>query len=90
VKYGKCHSWITTQLEQNHYSLYLLCDIDLPWQFDPLREHPEIRKELFEMYQDLLEEKKFNYRIVSGTGDDRLLNAIQFVDEYLNLSNTRI
>jgi len=83
VKYGKCHEWIKTKLEQNQYSLYLLCDIDLPWQYDPLREHPEMRSELFGMYRDLLQEKLFNYRIVRGTGEVRLQNAIGFVDEYL-------
>lgn len=83
VKYGKYHQWITEKLEQNHYGLYLLCDIDLPWQYDPLREHPEMRATLFGMYQDLLSCRGFNYRIVSGTGDERLQNAIAFVDEYI-------
>lgn len=83
VKYGKCHKWITTKLEKNNYGLYLLCDIDLPWQSDPLREHPEMRSELFGMYHDLLQEHKFNYRIVNGTGEERLQNAIAFVDNYL-------
>jgi NadR type nicotinamide-nucleotide adenylyltransferase len=83
VKYGKCHEWITAKLEQNNYDLYLLCNIDLPWQYDPLREHPEMRTELFEMYRDLLQEHRFNFRIVSGTGEERLKNAISIVDEYL-------
>jgi len=87
VKYGKCHKWITSKLEQNNYSLYLLCDIDLSWQYDPLREHPEMRSELFGMYRNLLEEKRFNYRIVSGTGEERLRNAIVFVDDYLQSLN---
>ena len=82
VKYGKCHDWITTKLEDIHYGLYLLCDIDLPWQYDPLREHPEMRAELFGMYRNLLQENNFNYRIVSGFGEERLQNAIAFVDEY--------
>ncbi len=83
VKYGKCHNWITTKLEQNRYDLYLLCDIDLPWQYDPLREHPEMRTELFGMYRTLLEKHNFNYRVVSGFGEERLQNAIHIVDEYL-------
>ena len=83
VKYSEIHDWITTQLEQNNYGLYLLCDIDLPWQYDPLREHPEMRTELFEMYRELLQEHRFNYRIVSGTGEERLKNAVSIVDEYL-------
>lgn len=85
VKYGKCHEWITEKLEQNNYALYLLCDIDLPWQYDPLREHPEMRSELFAMYRDLLMNHRFNYRVVKGTGDERLQNAIAFVDEYFRL-----
>jgi len=83
VKYGKCHEWITAELERNNYSLYLLCDTDLPWQYDPLREHPEMRSELFGMYHDLLQKYRFNYRVVNGTGEERLQSAIFFVDEYL-------
>jgi len=87
VKYGQCHEWITEKLEQNNYDLYLLCNIDLPWQYDPLREHPEMRSELFEMYRSTLDEHLFNFRIVSGTGEERLQNAIVFVDEYLQSLN---
>lgn len=86
VKYGECHQWISDQLDKNEYGLYLLCDIDLPWQYDPLREHPEMRKELFTMYHDLLKEKHFNYRIVKGKDDTRLQHAIRFVDEFLKNS----
>lgn len=88
VKYGKCHKWITDKLEQNNYGFYLLCDIDLPWQYDPLREHPEMRAELFGMYRDLLQFHRFNFKIVSGTGQERLQNAIRFVDEYLLTKQT--
>ncbi len=83
VKYNNCHPWIEKMTAENRYDLYLLCDVDLPWQYDPLREHPEMRRELFVMYQHLLDENKCNYRIVSGLGDKRLLNAIRYVDETL-------
>jgi len=83
VRYAKCHNWITNMLEQNTYDLHLLCDIDLPWQFDPLREHPEMRAELFDMYQSLLEKHALNYQVVRGNGDLRLQNAIAVVDACL-------
>ena len=89
VKYGKCHPWIESVLDKNEYGLYLLCDIDLPWQYDPLREHPEMRRELFGMYHNLLREKQFNFRIVSGMDNDRLQNAIRFVDEFLKSSRLK-
>ena len=83
VKYNQKHDWIENKLNENTYSLYLLCNIDLPWEFDPLREHPEMRLELFGKYEELLKTNHFNFRIVSGIGDDRLQNAIAFVDEFL-------
>jgi NadR type nicotinamide-nucleotide adenylyltransferase len=83
VKYGKCHEWITSMLEKNQYGLYLLCDIDLPWEYDPLREHPEMRAELFGMYKSLMDDHHFNYRVVKGNGEERLQNAIKFVDQFL-------
>lgn len=84
VKYGKCHDWITDHLAANNYDLYLLCDIDLPWQYDPLREHPEMRSELFDMYMHVMKKYNYDYHIISGFGDDRLQNAIRFIDSRFN------
>jgi NadR type nicotinamide-nucleotide adenylyltransferase len=83
VKYGECHPWITEKLKQNIYGLYLLCDVDLPWEHDPLREHPEMRAELFQMYESLLKGNKFNYQIINGAGEIRLQNAISAIDAFL-------
>lgn len=82
-KYNKCHTWILEALEKQHYDLYLLMDIDLPWQYDPLREDESRRSILFEKYQDELKKYNFNYRIVSGRDDTRLKNAIHYVDELI-------
>jgi NadR type nicotinamide-nucleotide adenylyltransferase len=82
VKYGRCNPWILRQIEEHTYDLYLLCDIDLPWMFDPLREHPEMRKELFELYCRELDSRGFPYMIVNGTGIDRLNNAVSIIDAF--------
>ena len=79
VKYGKCHPWILENLDRQDYDLYLLMDIDLPWEYDPLREHPDRRKYLFDLYRNELEARKLNYKIVSGIGDERFKNAVGFV-----------
>jgi NadR type nicotinamide-nucleotide adenylyltransferase len=80
-KYGKCDHWIEEQVTKHHYDLYLLCDIDLPWEEDPLREHPHERKKLFEFYKTQLEKMDVNFKIISGIGEGRLKNAILAVDE---------
>src|ERR1044072_1365261 len=39
--FGKCHPFILDQIARRKYDLYLLCDIDLPWMHDELREYPD-------------------------------------------------
>jgi NadR type nicotinamide-nucleotide adenylyltransferase len=84
VKYSHCHRFINSLVKSHHYDLYLLCDIDMPWEFDPLREHPHQRQYLFDLYRDELESNKFPYVIISGSGNERLENAVIAVDELLN------
>lgn len=84
VKYGKCHPWILNRLKQQKYGLYLLTDIDLPWEPDPLREHPHRRQELFDLYQKNLTDFGFNYTVISGSGAQRLQNAIRATDSFLS------
>jgi NadR type nicotinamide-nucleotide adenylyltransferase len=83
VKYGTCHPWIIENLKKQDFDLYLLMDIDLPWEFDPLRENPHQRKFLFDRYKNELDKLGFNYRIISGVGEERLENALSFLKAIL-------
>ena len=73
--FGKCLPLIQQYWEIQEYDLYLLTDIDLPWGPDPLREHPDLRQYFFHLYKNLLEERKVNYAVISGVGEERLANA---------------
>lgn len=79
-KYNKCDPWIEEEAKSHRYDLYLLCDIDLPWVEDPLREHPGKREELFGLYLKELQQLKVRYAIISGTGPKRTENAILAVN----------
>lgn len=79
-KFGSCHSWILEQIEKHKYDLYLLTNIDLPWQPDPLREHPDKRKEIFELYLKELIQRKSPFEIISGLGSNRVENAVQLIN----------
>ena len=76
VKFGRSHAWIDQMADEHIYSHYLLCNTDLPWESDPLREHPHLRQELFDMYKSELEKRELPYTIVSGMGYERLKMAI--------------
>ena len=80
-KYGKTDAWVEEQLMLRKYDYYLLNNIDLPWQPDPQREHPQQRKHFFGIYQQYLEEHKFPYSIVSGIEGDRKKSAITALEK---------
>lgn len=79
-KYGKCDPYIINKLKEHKYDLYLLCNIDLPWEYDPLRENPDEREILFKMYESALKDFNLPYRIISGKGEKRMINAVKFID----------
>ena len=80
-KYGRCHPWIVEQLNKMQYDYFLLTDIDLPWEPDPLREHPDMREHFFELYHQYLETNKFSYKRISGTRSERLKLAVKAITD---------
>src|SRR5689334_20967503 len=40
--FNNCHRWILDQIAERKYDLYLLCNVDLPWVKDELREYPDL------------------------------------------------
>lgn len=74
-------NWIIEQIKNSDYRLYLLTDIDLPWQEDPLRENPNDRIELFQLFEKELINFGKNYKIVKGVGDLRMQQAIGFIQD---------
>jgi NadR type nicotinamide-nucleotide adenylyltransferase len=82
VVFENCHTWILKQIAKRQYDLYLLCDVDLPWVKDELREYPDLafRKKLFNMYRDLLINQKTKWAEISGTDTQRLQMAVSIID----------
>jgi len=67
-KYGSCDKWILEQIERqkSENRFYLLCKPDIPWEADPLRENPNNREDLFELYKEELGNLGHNYFVVEG------------------------
>jgi NadR type nicotinamide-nucleotide adenylyltransferase len=78
--FGYCDPWIENEFQNRDYDLYLLCNVDLPWEYDPLREHPEKRAEIFNLYLTTLNSYNKNYIVISGKGKERLLAAVRAVN----------
>lgn len=82
VAFQHCPTWILKTIAKSHCDLYLLCNTDLPWQEDVLREYPDLpmRQRLFKMYQDILINSGTPWIEISGTEGQRLQKAIHSVD----------
>jgi len=83
--FGKCHKFILDEILTRKYDLYLLCNIDLPWVKDELREYPDEkpRQELFAIYQNILSNQSTPWHLISGTNNERLQNAIKAINQTL-------
>ncbi len=81
VKFGRCDPWIQKRFLNNFYSCYFLCDIDIPWEEDPQREHPdpEQRSDLFSRYVEGLKETDRPTHLLSGDHENRFAQAVKII-----------
>ncbi len=79
--FGKCHRFILEQIVERKYDLYLLCNTDLPWTPDELREYPDIesRRKLYAIYKDSMINQAVPWADISGVEEERLQKAIAAV-----------
>lgn len=83
--FGKCHQYILDKIVERQYDLFLLCNIDLPWVADELREYPneQPRIELYNIYKDIMINQQTPWIDISGNYEERLAKAITAVDAML-------
>lgn len=78
--YGNCPKWLNEAVDLQKFDLTLLMQVDLPWEDDPLREHPREREMLFEKYLHLLNHSSQPFEIVMGLGEERFENALKKIN----------
>ena len=83
--FGNCHRWVLDQIIERKYDLYLLCNTDLPWVKDELREYPDLktRDQLYHIYKDIMVNQSTPWVDISGDHDERLQKAIKAVDQLM-------
>jgi len=81
--FDRVPAWLDQEIPLSGQGIYLLCEPDLPWQYDPLRENPHRREYLSEQYEQELNTAGFRYFRVSGTGEERIQNAIEIINRVL-------
>lgn len=82
-KYGQVPAFVNEQLSAHLIDLYLLCEPDLPWVSDPVREHGDDREFFFDWYEREINSLGTPYVKINGTGEKRFLNALKAVEDFL-------
>ncbi len=80
-KYGNCDPYIINQFINRLPDLYLLMAPDLPWQPDPLRENPDNRDELYELYKNELISSNIPYYEIFGNRKQRFELAKEAIEK---------
>ena len=77
VVFQKTPDWFESEFQKNRIDLFLVCDTDLPWIPDPVRENGgEQRIILHNKYIETIQEYNFKYKVVSGKGEERVKDAL--------------
>lgn len=79
--YHHCPDYVTEALEHENIDLYLVCLPDLPFEDDPVREHPHEREELLGWYLQEVKALGRPYTLIGGIGEERTNAAVAAIGQ---------
>ncbi len=83
IKFGRSTETIQQLYETQYFDFYFLCTPDIPWEFDPLRENPDDRLALFEIYLAELTKTNRPFITLSGSLENRITEAKSTIEKIL-------
>ena len=83
--FNKCDNRILTSIANRDYDLYLLCNTDLAWVRDELREYPDLqtREKLYHYYKETMTSQQVPWIEITGNYEERLQQAVEAVTKIL-------
>jgi NadR type nicotinamide-nucleotide adenylyltransferase len=79
--FGRCPQWIEAAAADRRADMYLVCDIDLPWVPDGMRDRGDRREEMHELFLSELRDSGTPWELVRGDPATRLARASALVDQ---------
>ena len=80
---GWCDTRLLEANKVNHYDIYFLTDIDVPYEEDLLRDRPHQRQEMLAAFKNALNEYKITYVILKGSHEARILQVTDYLKQYV-------
>ena len=73
---GYCPDILLQKLQEIPYDFYFLTDIDVPWEADDVRDRPNNRQEMFDLFLNELMFQNVPFEILQGDQDTRFTKVI--------------
>ena len=73
--YAAVPRWVAREERERRADLYLLCDVDVPWVSDGIRDRPTDRARMFARFRSALARRGANVMLVRGPWNRRWMIA---------------
>jgi NadR type nicotinamide-nucleotide adenylyltransferase len=81
--FGKCPAWIAAAAAERAPNLYLLCEIDVPWIADGVRDRGHMREAMQQLFRAAVLQSGAPVAVIAGDRDQRLRLATETIDALL-------
>lgn len=87
--YQQSFKEIDQLISNNTGDFYLLCNIDIPWVADGVRDKPNERQSMFLAFKKTLIKHQKPHCIISGNSTERKKTAIKKINFFIHQLNTK-
>ena len=74
--YDFTSEWLESETQRRVADIYLLCDVDVPWVSDGIRDRPSDRESMFTLFADALLMLAVPVVVIRGDWDERWRRAL--------------
>jgi NadR type nicotinamide-nucleotide adenylyltransferase len=81
--FGSCPRWIIDAARARRPDLYLLCEIDVPWIEDGIRDRGHMREDMQVLFRAAVRASGAPYVVIEGHAEERFAAAVDTIDALL-------
>jgi len=82
--FGQCPQWIVDTARERRPDLYLLCEIDLPWVADGIRDRGHMREAMQELFRAAVRDSGAPSVVIQGAPSQRFATAVGAITSALS------
>jgi NadR type nicotinamide-nucleotide adenylyltransferase len=81
--FGNCPRWIIDAARARRPDVYLLCEIDVPWIEDGIRDRGHMREDMQDLFRVAVRATAAPTVFIQGEAEQRFAKAVDAIDELL-------